>query len=94
MIRRTVAAILVAVPCAAAAQDLTFKQKIELNRTCEPDIRKLCDGVSPGEGRLIACARAHEAELSPACAKLLNELAPRTAAPAAPTTPAAPGGKS
>jgi len=34
---------------------------------CRPDVEKLCQGIAPGGGRVLACLRSHEAELSPAC---------------------------
>jgi hypothetical protein len=34
---------------------------------CAADMQKFCKDVKPGEGRLIACMKAHETELSDAC---------------------------
>jgi len=34
---------------------------------CRPDVERLCKGVPPGEGRILECLKAHEAEISPAC---------------------------
>jgi Golgi apparatus protein 1 len=34
---------------------------------CREDMARLCAGVTPGEGRLWDCVRAHAKELSPAC---------------------------
>lgn len=36
-------------------------------RPCKADIEKFCKDVKPGEGRIIACLKAHEAELSTDC---------------------------
>lgn len=36
-------------------------------RPCKADIEKFCKDVKPGEGRIIACLKEHEAELSADC---------------------------
>ncbi|HTR45674.1 MAG TPA: cysteine rich repeat-containing protein [Thermodesulfovibrionales bacterium] len=43
------------------------------NNPCDADIKKLCQGVKPGEGHLMECLREHKAELSPACADKMTE---------------------
>ncbi len=35
---------------------------------CDEDVKKFCEGVEPGDGRLVACVTAHEKELSEGCA--------------------------
>ena len=35
---------------------------------CAPDIEKFCPNVPIGEGRIQACLKEHESELSPECA--------------------------
>ncbi|MFL5309943.1 MAG: cysteine rich repeat-containing protein [Myxococcales bacterium] len=34
---------------------------------CKEDAARLCQGVEPGEGRILQCLKQHEADLSPAC---------------------------
>jgi hypothetical protein len=34
---------------------------------CASDIKKLCAGIQPGEGRIKACIKSHLADLSPTC---------------------------
>ncbi len=34
---------------------------------CKADVEKFCKDIEPGEGRIIACLKAHEAELSAEC---------------------------
>jgi hypothetical protein len=40
---------------------------------CADDVRRLCPGVTPGGGRVAACLRQHEAELSQACRERREE---------------------
>lgn len=34
---------------------------------CRIDVERFCKEVKPGEGRILACLKAHEAELSASC---------------------------
>jgi hypothetical protein len=43
---------------------------------CRPEAQKLCHGVQPGGGRIIACLKQHESELSPQCQKLVAQSMP------------------
>jgi hypothetical protein len=43
---------------------------------CRPEAQKLCHGVQPGGGRIIACLKQHESELSPQCQKLVAQSTP------------------
>jgi hypothetical protein len=42
---------------------------------CADDFKRLCSGVTPGGGRIIACMREHEDELSPGCAAAMKAAA-------------------
>jgi hypothetical protein len=37
------------------------------SRPCADDIKTLCAGIRPGEGRIKACIKSHLTELSPSC---------------------------
>src|SRR5215471_14149270 len=39
----------------------------QTGKPCAADIKKLCAGIQPGEGRIKACIKSHLTELSPAC---------------------------
>ncbi len=41
--------------------------KKETLKTCEPDIKRLCGRVEPGEGRIKACMTQHAQSVSPQC---------------------------
>ena len=48
--------------------------------TCRPDIERLCPGVQPGDGRIMACMREHRTEISQACrSAMLSAAQSRTA---------------
>jgi hypothetical protein len=42
----------------------------EFQKACGADARRLCKGIRPGEGRVLACLASKEAELSPECREL------------------------
>ncbi|HUL94201.1 MAG TPA: cysteine rich repeat-containing protein [Burkholderiales bacterium] len=39
----------------------------EVHQACEEDIHFLCDGIQPGGGRIAACLKQSESEVSPGC---------------------------
>jgi hypothetical protein len=41
-------------------------------QACRADTQKLCAGVSPGGGRIVACLRTNEAQLSADCKSQLG----------------------
>lgn len=43
----------------------------EVHEACKADAEKLCQGIRPGGGRILACLKSHEAELSGACKAVL-----------------------
>jgi hypothetical protein len=55
----------------AAAQDMP----------CGDDVKRYCADVAPGGGRLMACLKGHEKQLSPACAQRVAEIAAWLAGP-------------
>ena len=53
---------------------------------CKADVEKLCAGVQPGNGRIAACLRENEAQVSPACKEAIAK-ARQKMAPAGPSSP-------
>lgn len=50
------------------------KEKAEaVRKACKPDAARLCKKVTPGKGRILACLRAHQAELSADCTDELSD---------------------
>jgi hypothetical protein len=41
---------------------------------CKGDVDKLCKDVQPGEGRVLACLKSHQSELSPKCANNMKAM--------------------
>ena len=76
MTRTSVAALILALAfsSATAASELTFFQKMELNKACGPDIRALCAGVAQGEGRVALCVRDNVERLSQPCRDTIGRL--------------------
>ncbi len=44
----------------------------EFKKACGKDAKKLCKGIAPGEGRVLACLTSKEADLSPACRAMMG----------------------
>ena len=40
---------------------------------CRADVQKLCKGIQPGGGRIAACLKQHESEVSPGCKERIAE---------------------
>lgn len=64
-----IAAVAVALTSSASAQVPT-----NVLQACSGDYRKLCADVAPGGGRILACMKAKESEVSDACRAALREL--------------------
>jgi hypothetical protein len=56
----------------AAAQDTVMDYVMN---ACAADMEKYCSQVTPGEGRLLHCAAAHEDKLSGQCSYALYQAA-------------------
>ncbi|WP_292531853.1 cysteine rich repeat-containing protein [Methylocystis sp.] len=46
----------------------------EVKEKCKADYAKLCSGVMPGGGRILACFQAHKDEVSPDCRDALSKV--------------------
>jgi hypothetical protein len=42
-------------------------------KACGGDAKKLCQGIPPGQGRVLACLKSREADLSPSCKELMSK---------------------
>jgi len=62
----------IAAAAPAVAQDSLLEYVVN---SCEEDIKQYCSQVTPGEGRLLHCAAAHEDKLSGECSYALYQAA-------------------
>ncbi len=70
---RSVADALLSLALLASAT-ATFAADAPGQQACREDARKLCSAVQPGGGRIMACLKQHESELSAACQTALPVL--------------------
>lgn len=47
-------------------------EAIALMKICRADYDRLCSGVRPGGGRILACLRSHASQLSPSCGQAMS----------------------
>ncbi|MCD9294831.1 hypothetical protein ACVIWV_002861 [Bradyrhizobium diazoefficiens] len=47
----------------------------QAGKPCANDIKTLCAGIQPGEGRIKSCIKSHLTDLSPACEERLLTVA-------------------
>lgn len=59
------------------AQQLSMSQKLQIREDCGDDFRKLCPGLRPGGGQLMACVQSKKDQLSKACSETLATLMPK-----------------
>ncbi|MBM4267615.1 MAG: hypothetical protein FJ144_13545 [Deltaproteobacteria bacterium] len=63
----------VSAECKARVDELAKELQLAA-AVCRWDIGRLCSGEHPGHGKLAACLKSHENDLSPACKKQLESL--------------------
>jgi len=69
---RMAAASLLAIGFAASAAPALAQS--EAMALCRGDVERLCPGVQPGGGRIVACLKEHKMEMSVGCAKALQKM--------------------
>lgn len=48
-----------------------------MGKACAEDVKTLCPGVKPGEGRIIQCLKEHRQEVSPSCSEMMQQRGKR-----------------
>ena len=66
-------ALFLALASPVFAQEVEF-DVIKAVKACGGEIRKVCSGIEPGDGRIKACVKEKFAELSTGCKDALGEL--------------------
>jgi hypothetical protein len=58
-----------------ATQPTPAQQKAmqEVRAACQADVQKLCAGVQPGGGRIVACLKEHKEEVSDGCKQAIGK---------------------
>jgi hypothetical protein len=46
----------------------------QTGKSCASDIKTLCAGIQPGEGRIKACIKSHLIDLSPTAVRLIASV--------------------
>jgi len=62
-------------PSPSRAQTVPLQYRSEamvLMQVCRADYNRLCSGVQPGGGRILACLQNHASELRPSCAQSMS----------------------
>jgi Cysteine rich repeat len=62
--------------CQARVQAMEARVK-EMSDACQGDVQQFCQDVSPGGGRIAACLKQHESELSSSCKATLAQAPSR-----------------
>ena len=65
--------LMIGAVAAVIASSASAQVPANVSRACSGDYRKLCANVAPGGGRIIACMKARESEVSDACRTALRE---------------------
>jgi hypothetical protein len=71
----------------ATAQS-SSSQLAQAQAACAGDVQKLCAGIAPGGGRIVACLKQHQDSLSDQCRQAAG-LPPKSSAVVPPTPPSA-----
>ena len=57
-----------------SAESGALAQQAAAMKYCRADFERLCPGVQPGGGRIIACLKEHKEEVSIGCGKALQAM--------------------
>lgn len=66
--------ILAALPGAAIADELNLREKLELRKACQQDIKTLCGATERGDGHMLQCIGAEKDKLSQPCRDAITKL--------------------
>jgi hypothetical protein len=78
-------------PQSSFAQTVSSQISADVQAACASDVQNLCSGVPPGGGRIIACLKQHQAQVSDRCKQAVTKAMQQSRGGAAPATSPAPG---
>lgn len=55
------------------------EQDIEKKGPCRTDYERFCKNIKPGKGRIAACLKSHESELSQSCKNHIEDVKEKSA---------------
>lgn len=67
-------ALCLAATSAGLAAELSWGDKLALQKACGNDLMALCGEVERGEGRMMQCVADNQSKLSAQCASTIEEL--------------------
>jgi hypothetical protein len=77
-------------PQSSFAQSASPQALADAQAACASDVQSLCSGVQPGGGRIIACLKQHQAQVSDRCKQAITNAMQQSRGSAAPAaSPAA-----
>ncbi|CAI4033342.1 hypothetical protein DNFV4_03778 [Nitrospira tepida] len=56
----------------SAASDAHKRGREKIRQACGDDVKRFCEGVKPGEGRIVQCLEQHATDLSQDCSELMQ----------------------
>jgi len=74
LIRQLTAAFLLSLPVISLPGSILAAKAAAPLALCKADAERICAGVAPGGGKIIACLKQHKDEVSVGCAKALKAL--------------------
>jgi hypothetical protein len=73
-IRQLTVALLLSLAAISLPGSILTAQAATPLALCKADAERICSGVAPGGGKIIACLKQHKDEVSVGCAKALKAL--------------------
>ena len=67
-------ALCIAATSASFAAELSWADKLALQKSCGSDLQTLCGQVERGEGRMMQCIADNQSKLSTQCASTIDDL--------------------
>src|SRR5580658_10281905 len=91
-VMRSLRVLLLVCAATAAQSALAQDQLAAIRAACAEDAQKLCAGVQPGGGRIVACLKEHKDSLSDRCKQAAGlPVSPAGSTPASATVPPSTG---